>query len=267
GKNEGGVTLEFEIDGKTIILERTLKRGSKTVNQDYSSVTIDNKKLESSVTEIKTKVLELLDYPPEFIKRTNLLYRYTVYTPQEQMKQIILEDAESRLNILRHIFGIDKYKRIKENLLNLTIKLREESRILQVEIKDLNESKNSLDSSKKFVKIITQKVNSKQKELEEVSSKRALIEREVKDVGEKIKEKETFMKEIEKTNKELRKVINKRFKPRHKHWFQFIEKNIEYDLKTKKPTGKTYAEFVCICGMVKLVKLKESKKYFSVLCC
>ena len=73
GKDFGGVILEFEINGKEIIIERTLKRSSKTISQDYASITIDNEKIESSVTEIKTKVLELLNYPQEFIKKNNLL--------------------------------------------------------------------------------------------------------------------------------------------------------------------------------------------------
>ena len=35
------------------------------------------------------------------------------------MKQIILENPEIRLNTLRHVFGIDKYKRVLENGLAL----------------------------------------------------------------------------------------------------------------------------------------------------
>ena len=66
-------------------------------------------------------------------------------------------------------------------------------------------------------------------------------------------------KEMEKTNKELRKVVSKRFKPRHKHWFQFVEKQNEFDLKKRKSTGKVFAEFVCICGVVKLIELKINK--------
>ena len=34
GESEGGVLIEFEVDGKEITIERTLKRG-KTVSQDY----------------------------------------------------------------------------------------------------------------------------------------------------------------------------------------------------------------------------------------
>ena len=128
GAKEGGVILEFELDNKLIKIERKLKRG-KTINQDYCSIEIDGEKQEISVTELKNMVLELLSYPNEFSKKQNLLYKFTVYTPQEEMKQIILQDPETRINTLRHVFGIDKYKRILENTLIITSKLREEKRI------------------------------------------------------------------------------------------------------------------------------------------
>lgn len=200
GKDSGGVVLELEIEEKEIIIERKLKRGSKTVSQDYASITIDEEKIEASVTEIKSKILELLNYPQEFIKKNNLLYRYTVYTPQEEMKQIIIEDAESRLNILRHIFGVDKYKRIKENLSIFAAKLREESRMLQIEIRDFEENKNKLDSSKKFVSLLNEKTSSKSQDLEKITKEREEIEKIVCEIEQKIKEKENFMNEIEKTN-------------------------------------------------------------------
>ena len=50
GQNEGAVKIEFEVDGKEIIIERTLKK-SKTVSQDFCSIQIDGVKQEISVTE------------------------------------------------------------------------------------------------------------------------------------------------------------------------------------------------------------------------
>src|SRR3989344_7294348 len=138
-KSTGGIILEAEIGENDIIIERNLVRGTKSVTQDYAAITINGKKEELSVTELKTKILDLLKYPEEFLKKTNLLYRYTLYSPQEEMKQIILENPEDRLNILRHIFGIDKYKKIYENLLIVSAKLREESKLFQVQFRDIDE--------------------------------------------------------------------------------------------------------------------------------
>lgn len=193
------VKLELEIDGNEIIIERGLKRKSKSISQDYAYIEINGERIEASVTEIKTHVLKLLNYPIEFIRKNNLLYRYTVYTPQEQMKQIILEDAESRLDILRHIFGIDKYKRIKENIGKISLKLREESRILQVKVNDLDEKKDKTITNLKFIKILKNNLQDKEKELVFQKDKRKILEKEVDSLNSKVKEKENFKKEMEKT--------------------------------------------------------------------
>ena len=140
GKETGGVTLEFEVDGKKIIVERKLKKG-KSISQDYSAITIDENKVELSTTELKQKILEILNYPQEFSKKQNLLYKFTVYTPQEEMKEIITEDAEVRLNTLRHVFGIDKYKTILENSAVLRLKLREERRVMEGVTSTIDEDK------------------------------------------------------------------------------------------------------------------------------
>mgnify|MGYP000017518462 CR=1 FL=1 len=62
GKNFGKVVLELEIEGKSVIIERTLKRSGKTISQDYSSIVVDNEKFEGSVTEIKTRLLNPVSY-------------------------------------------------------------------------------------------------------------------------------------------------------------------------------------------------------------
>lgn len=198
GANEGKVLLEMEIDNNKIIIERSLIRSSRAVVNDYSAITVNGRKEEYSITELKTKVLQLLCYPQEFIKKTNLLYRYTVYTPQEQMKQIILEDPEVRLNIIRHVFGIDKYKKIRENLIILLTKLKEDGKILQGEIKTLDEDRNVLASTLAFISSLEIKIGEKAKELESDVQSRKKIEKEAEELSEKIKEKNKFENEVEK---------------------------------------------------------------------
>lgn len=198
GEKEGGVIMEFEADNNYIIVERTLKRG-KTVSQDYCAITINGNKKEISVTELKNKVLELLNYPKEFLKKQNLLYKFTVYTPQEEMKQIILQDSETRINTLRHVFGIDKYKKILENLSIVTLKIREEKRVNESLTVDSEQDKLNLKSKE-------QELKSKQEELilveeESISKKeiRKKIQEEKEEIAKKIEEKNKFNQEIEKT--------------------------------------------------------------------
>jgi DNA repair protein SbcC/Rad50 len=197
---EAKVILEFEIDKKEIIIERTLKRSKKSITQDYASITIDNEKFEESITEIKNKVLKLLNYPSEFAKKTNLLYRFTVYTPQEEMKQIILEPGDIRLNTLRHVFGIDKYKRIEENAALLTAKLREKIRINEGMIFDLEPYKEVLKQKRENLVLLKEKQMQTIKDYETAIQFRELKEKEVNEIKEKIDEKRSLDTEKGKSN-------------------------------------------------------------------
>ena len=198
--DEARVILDFEIDKKNITIERTLKRSKKSITQDYAAITIDNEKFEESVTEIKNKVLKLLNYPSEFAKKTNLLYRFTVYTPQEEMKQIILEPGDIRLNTLRHVFGIDKYKRIEENASLLTSKLREKIRINEGMIFDLEPYKEVLNKKKENLVKLKEKQMQSIKDYEAVVQFRELKEKEVNEIKEKIDEKRSLESEKGKSN-------------------------------------------------------------------
>jgi exonuclease SbcC len=198
GEREGGVAIEFEVEGKQVLVERTLKRG-KTVSQDYCAITIDGEKKEISVTELKDNVLELLSYPKEFSKKQNILYKFTVYTPQEEMKQIILQDPDTRLNTLRHVFGIDKYKKILENIFVLTSKLREEKRIKEGLIEDLDQDRANLASKEDELESKHYNLASVEKELFLKTEERKKIQEEKEEITRKIEDKIKFRQEIEKT--------------------------------------------------------------------
>lgn len=138
GAEHGEVIAEFEVDGKTIRVKRSLKKSKKSVVQDKGFFGIDNVQEELGAEELKQRVLDLFGYPLSLIKaRTNLLYRFTVYTPQEEMKQILLENADERIDVIRKIFGIDKYKRLAENTELVAVRLREEARLKESQIIDL----------------------------------------------------------------------------------------------------------------------------------
>jgi exonuclease SbcC len=198
GEREGGVILEFEVDEKKIIVERTLKKG-KTISQNYCAINIDGEKREFSVTELKDRVLKILNYPKEFSKKQNILYKFTVYTPQEEMKQIILEDPDTRINTLRHVFGIDKYKKILENISILASKLREEKRVKEWMIEDLEQDKANLTSKEDELEAKHYNLASIEKELFLKTETREKIQEEKEEISKKIEERKKLQQEIEKT--------------------------------------------------------------------
>ena len=191
--------LEFEVDDKNVIINRSLKR-KKTISQDSANITINGKNEEKAVTEIKNIVLNLLNYPLEFSKKTNILYKFTVYTPQEQMKEIILEDPEIRLNTLRHVFGVDKYKRIKENSSILSFKLRENIRLKQGQIGDLDTFKAKLNEKVNSLREVENKIPVIGDELNNIKTKKEKKETEINEIDVKIEEKKKFENEVDKIN-------------------------------------------------------------------
>ena len=140
GKTNGSVELKFSLDNDNIIIKRALKRQKDDVRQDSGFIMINNKKTEATALELKSKILDLLGYPKELVAKTkSLIYRYTVYTPQEEMKQILLDEKDYRLDTLRRVFQIDKYKRIRENSQIIAREIREKTKEFSGMIVDLEE--------------------------------------------------------------------------------------------------------------------------------
>ncbi|MBT4165680.1 AAA family ATPase [archaeon] len=249
-QEQAKVELHLEIDNKEIIIERSLKKTKKSVTQDYSSITINQEKFEGSVTEIKSKILKLLNYPPEFAKKTNLLYKFTVYTPQEEMKQIILEPGDIRLNTLRHVFGIDKYKRIEENLSILTSKLREKARLFELITQDIDEEKQNLENKKQNLedlkKLKTQLTQQHEQALEKSKEKEKALE----EVQEKINQKQTLENEKSKSELLIREKSQQITSTKNNI------SNIQYQLKETQELKFDEGEYT---ALDQRVKFQESK--------
>ncbi len=200
-ETEAQVILEIEIEDSKIIIERGLKKSGKSVAQTDCAITINNERFEGSVTEVKTKILEILSYPQEFAKKTNDLYKFTVYTPQEEMKQIIMESNDVRLNTLRHVFGIDKYKRIEENLDLLTIKLRQEIKLKEMEMGNVEQKKQSL--SEKNLLLESEKLKLVEVEKQSQDIQRLKLDKQAELDALKLKMNEKNKLENEKEKSEL----------------------------------------------------------------
>ena len=198
GKDSGSVLMEFEIDGKIIEVERSLKKG-KRISQGSCSISINGDKKIISVMELKSIILDLLNYPKEFSKKQNLLYKFTVYTPQEEMKQIILQDSETRTNTLRHIFGIDKYKRIIENTSLLSLKIREKIRINEAVISNIENEQANLLSKENELETKQSNLVSIERDFFLKTEERKKSQEEKDKISEKIEKKIKIQQEIEKT--------------------------------------------------------------------
>ena len=189
GKNDGYVELNFDVDGKEITIKRKLRRG-KNVAQDSGSIIINGHEKELGATELKQHILDMLNYPKDLItKSKELVYRYTVYTPQEEMKAILLENDDERLGVLRRVFGIDKYKRIKENA--------------DVIISRIKEKRSGLDSKTEGLERVQEEGRNREKVIEDLKKHLKIIEPKLAEIKSEINLKK---KEYENSERELKNI-------------------------------------------------------------
>jgi len=150
GAQQGSVELAFTVGKDEYHIKRALKRSKKSVEQDAGYLLINGVKQAGTATELKSTILSILGYPAELLsKGKNFVYRYTVYTPQEDMKRILFEDREQRVAILRKVFDIDKYERITANATSYTKALRERKRAIDAVLVDLTQKQQQTEQTKK----------------------------------------------------------------------------------------------------------------------
>jgi len=223
GAERGSVELHFNVEDKDIVIKRNLRRGSSNISQESGFIYYDGIKREGTPVELKQKILEILNYPMEFLTKSKaLIYKYTVYTPQEEMKYILTADKDVRLDTLRKVFGIDKYKRIKENAKIITGKIRERGKEMAGRIFDLEEKKKDFlekdrklkETNAELFKIIPI-VDDAKKKVENIKSKVDELERDIEEfnrIKSELNVKEIELKksveEIENNEKEFRLLRN-----------------------------------------------------------
>lgn len=171
---EAKVILSLKINEKKIEICRTLKKGQKGISQTFGYIIENGIKTEGTPVELKSKILTLLGYPQSLLSGKNLLYRYTVYTPQEELKRIIQEDSDLRLDVLRKVLLIDKYKTIRNNIQIYTSSMREKIIQAQTKLEALPEKKQERMETKERLEILEKQkivLEPQHKELKEKKQK------------------------------------------------------------------------------------------------
>ncbi len=242
GKKDGYVELEFEIENKEIIIRRNLKKSAKSIKQESGSISIDGNKTECTPVELRAITLDILGYPKDIVSKSkDLVFRYTVYTPQEDMKQILNTNKEDRLNILRRVFNIDKYKRIRDNLTIINKDIREQLKLWEGQIINLSNKdreradlllkiKNIVDQAKELSPKLQESIKQIQilkKEIEaleiiesnymDIKKNVTLKSEQINNIKQQIKliqnELNVAIKENEKSQAKINKILTKISKP------------------------------------------------------
>jgi exonuclease SbcC len=140
GAKKGLVTLCFEVDGKEYEVCRSLQRKAKGVQQSDCSLKTEGTVLHLSASEMKEKVLDILAFnePPD-PKAGSVIFRYAIFTPQEEMKAIIWMRADQRLQTLRKAFRIEDYRVALENSSTLARSIKDKSNRFSAHASDLED--------------------------------------------------------------------------------------------------------------------------------
>ncbi len=132
GEKKGAVRMKFEVEGREFEVSRGLERKGGGVQQTGGRLVTPEEELDLSPRELKEKVLEVLEFneAPD-PKAQSLIYRYAVYTPQEEMKEVLSMSQDVRLQTLRRAFRVEDYKTAAENSSEISRELRGDIRELE----------------------------------------------------------------------------------------------------------------------------------------
>jgi DNA repair protein SbcC/Rad50 len=199
GEKEGSVELQMALNNKDIIIKRNLKRTPTSVSQESGYIIEEGQKQELTAMELKQRIIELLNYPPELLTKTkSLVYNYTVYTPQEKMKEILLSSKEHRLEILRKVFGIDKYKRVRNNTEIFIATLKQKTKEIAASIADLEQKEEELSERKQKTIELKTEINSIIPQIENLKIHLEQKNKEILELENKIKQTQDLKHEIDK---------------------------------------------------------------------
>lgn len=186
GSPDGKVTLEFTLDNVSYKVVRRLKKDAKGVKQKNGFLFVNDVKEELTPVELKSRILEILGYPLDLVtKNKSLLFRYTVYTPQEEMKRILFDDPNLRLETLRKVFGIDQYKLVADNASFLIKELRAESKALSLQLEELPLKYKELENHAVSLKNLQQNLEEQTKKVAKAKDAVSSQEKSLKSLEER----------------------------------------------------------------------------------
>jgi len=207
GENKGVVELTFSINGKKYTIKRGLKRTKRKeaekkrdmVSQETGSFIehTGNEKVEISYapTDLRRKILEILNYSiTRYEKAQKIpLFRYTVYTPQEQVKEILQAKPDERFEILKEVFGIEKYEIALKNVGVLNEFLKNRKKKIKIQLNTIGKPEEFIPKKEKeteehneFIEIIEKNKREKEKEIEKEELKVDKIQSELGEYSKKL---------------------------------------------------------------------------------
>jgi DNA repair protein SbcC/Rad50 len=183
GRRDGEVSVTFESGELEYTIERKLKAKRSEVVQDECYISAGGERTRLSPSDLKERVVSILGFnEPTNPRAESLVYRYAVFTPQEQMKEILLQKPEERLHVIRRVLGAQSYQVAAENSDLVAKKIKELSYGLRKASEDLEEKKDEAEEKARTIARLESEIPTLQ--AKEVNSSRLVrsLEAELKEV-------------------------------------------------------------------------------------
>ena len=245
-EKKGSVTLTIDIEGKSYEIFRSLvEKKQGKIHQTKGYIKTDDGVIDLSTSEMKVKILDILNFnEPTNPRAHSVIYRYAVFTPQEEMKKILWMKSTDRLQTFRKILGIENYRIAINNCAKLIREIKRKKERFDTLSEDLDEKKVDYKG-----KLLEEKTKKSQLEKDELQEKEIQKEKEeLTEQIEKLQKKKDDLAKIVGANPQLEKrierekdTLGKRKEAIQKHQKEITEKiNPELQIleKLKSPTTK-----------------------------
>lgn len=126
GSQRGEVLLTFEVDNIPYEIGREIikTKGGTAQSSKNSFLCADGVREPLTPTDLKPRVLNILKFrEPPNVRATSRVFRYAIYTPQEEIKSILY--GREREDTIRRAFGMEDYNIAADNARNIIQSLKD----------------------------------------------------------------------------------------------------------------------------------------------
>jgi exonuclease SbcC len=190
-EEQGSVTLRFSVDDDSYEIKRVLRRKGDSVSQDQKNcyLKVGDVIEPLAPSELKQRVLQILKFnEPADPRSESRIFRYAFFTPQEEMKQILL-DTNKRLETIRKAFGVEDYKIVAENAKAIALDLKLQMARFEERFRDIKRLEESLEATKKKTIQLDTQLNELTSQQHNYDSQKQIHEKELEKLRMQEKEK------------------------------------------------------------------------------
>ena len=247
-ESKGSVSLAFQVDGDEYVVRRTLLRKGGTVQQGEGHLEGPAGVTGFSPGELKERILAILEFnEPRDPRAQSLIYRYAIFTPQEEMKEILALNAKERLKTLYKVLRIEDYKIARDNAQLVATACNTRAAILEASASDADTKRAELRSLADDIREVEQTIaekrieegtmqgelNALNEQLDDLRGKKEMLAQAEGRIPQLEKQIERAQNDIETAQRELRDATAQLTKR---------EREIEGLQQLKKPTERNESE-------------------------